>query len=156
MSSSLQSRRIQFVGSQQRVLGGILDEPAHDPIGAIAMAHCFTCSKDLKAGVRMARGLAGLGWRVLRFDFAGLGHSEGNFSTTNFRTNQADLLAAVAFLAEQGFPPSLLIGHSFGGATAMSIANEIESVRGVIALAAPSDTEHLANLLAKMNPAIEQ
>jgi putative redox protein len=119
------------------------------------MAHCFTCSKDLKAGVRIARGLAGHGWSVLRFDFAGLGNSDGNFAESNFRTNRFDLLAACEFMANEIGPPSLLFGHSFGGAAAMSIADEISSVRGVVSLAAPSETHHLADFLARSDPRLE-
>ena len=114
------------------------------------MAHCFTCSKDLKASVRIARGLAQSGWGVLRFDFAGLGNSEGDFAQTNFQTNRLDLLAAAAFLTENYQPPSILVGHSFGGAAAMSVADQLPSVRGVIAIASPSDTVHLADVLVSL------
>jgi putative redox protein len=109
----------------------------------------------LKAGFRIARGLAGLGWGVLRFDFTGIGHSQGDFAKTNFLTTQEDLLAAASYLAENYTGPMMLFGHSFGGATAMSVANQIDSVRGVAILAAPSDTGHLADILVKMDPRID-
>jgi uncharacterized protein len=156
MNSPLQSRRVGFSGSANRRLAGIIDEPKGEAWGSILMAHCFTCSKDLKAGVRIARGLAAHGWKVLRFDFAGLGNSEGEFSETNFKTNQADLLAAASFLASESSAPALLFGHSFGGACCMSIANSIASIKGVVALASPSDTKHLADLLATTDPKIDR
>ncbi|MCC6512290.1 MAG: alpha/beta fold hydrolase [Pirellulaceae bacterium] len=118
------------------------------------LAHCFTCSKDIKAAVRVARALAGAGYGVLRFDFMGLGDSQGNFADSNFSTNCADLLAAIRFVAEQYAPPSLLVGHSFGGAASLAVASEVPSVLGVSTIASPSDTQHLAALLERMNPAI--
>jgi len=152
---NLKSQRVSFTGSEGRLLGGILDAPESPPIGFVLMAHCFTCSKDLKASVRISRGLAEAGWGTLRFDFAGLGNSEGDFAETNFRTNRLDLLAAASYLAETHQAPSLLVGHSFGGAAAISVANELDSVRGVVALAAPSETSHLANVLVQLDPRIE-
>ncbi len=151
----LNSQRVSFPGSEGRQLAGILDVPESTPVGFVLMAHCFTCSKDLKASVRIARGLAESGWGVLRFDFTGLGNSQGDFAQTNFRSNRLDLLAAAKFLADSHQPPALLVGHSFGGAAAISVANEIESIRGVVALAAPSETSHLADVLVQLDPKIE-
>ncbi|MDZ4851147.1 MAG: alpha/beta fold hydrolase [Pirellulaceae bacterium] len=153
--TTLKSHRVSFAGSQGRQLGGIIDLPETKPIGFILMAHCFTCSKDLKASVRISRGFAELGWGVLRFDFAGLGNSQGDFANTNFRTNRIDLLSAAGFLAASHQAPCLLVGHSFGGATAMSVANELESVQGVVTLATPSETSHLADVLVQLDPRIE-
>lgn len=155
MTKTLRSQRVVFPGSEGRQLGGILDLPASEPLGFILMAHCFTCSKDLKATVRLARGLAEAGWGVLRFDFAGLGNSQGNFAETNFSTNRLDVLAAADYLAVHQAAPCLLVGHSFGGAAAMSVANQIESVQGIVTLAAPSDTSHLADHLIQLDPHIE-
>jgi len=138
-----------------KTLGGILDLPNQSVQGYVLMAHCFTCSKDLKAGFRIARGLAGTGWGVLRFDFMGIGHSEGSFAESNFLTSQEDLVAAARFLELNYEGPRILFGHSFGGATAMSVANQLDSVRGVAILASPSETSHLADLLVKMDPRIE-
>jgi len=149
------SQRVTIPKPSGETLGGILDLPNDSVQGYVLMSHCFTCSKDLKAGFRIARGLAGLGWGVLRFDFTGIGHSQGNFALTNFLTNQEDLLAAAQFLENHYSGPTLLFGHSFGGATAMSVANQIQTVRGIAILAAPSDTRHLADLLVKMDPRIE-
>lgn len=104
--------------------------------------------------MRISRGLAELGYMVLRYDLTGLGGSQGDFSQTNFTTNRSDLLAASKFLNENFAPPSFLIGHSFGGACSLSVAEEISSVRGIISLASPSDTTHLADLLQRMDPKI--
>lgn len=121
----------------------------------LVFSHCFTCNKDIKAIVRIARGMAERGWGVLRYDFAGLGASEGNFADTNFSTNCEDLRRAVEFLSGEHHPPRFLFGLSFGGAASLAMADQLPSIAGVITLAAPSDTSHLADLLASMNPAIE-
>ena len=146
--------RVQFPGHADNLLAGILELPEGSPQGFLLFSSCFTCGKDLKAIVRISRGLADKGWGVLRYDFSGLGNSQGNFSSTNFTTNREDLRAAVAFMEREHQGPAFLIGHSFGGATSLSVAMELPTVRGVIAVAAPSDTHHLASLLESMNPEI--
>ncbi len=98
MQELRRSIRVSFPGSEQRVLAGIVDQPVEDARGFLLFSHCFTCTKDLKAIVRISRRLAEHGWGVLRFDFAGLGMSEGDFATTNFTTNQIDLTCAAQFL----------------------------------------------------------
>jgi uncharacterized protein len=148
------TQRVQFPGYNQNLLAGIVELPAESPIGFLLFSHCFTCTKDLKAIVRISRGLADLGWGVLRYDFSGLGNSQGEFSRTNFTTNREDLRAASVFLANEFQSPAFLIGHSFGGAASLSMAMELSSVKAVIAVAAPSDTQHLARLLETMNPEI--
>ncbi len=148
------TQRVQFVGHAGNLLAGIAELPEESPRGFILFSHCFTCNKDLKAIVRISRGLADLGWGVLRYDFSGLGNSQGDFSRTNFSTNRQDLHAASEFLAREFQPPSFLIGHSFGGAASLSMAMESSTVLGVIAVASPSDTHHLASLLETMNPEI--
>ena len=105
--------------------------------------------------MRISRGLAAAGFAVLRYDLTGLGNSQGDFSQTNFSSNRADLRAAAAFLEQRIAPPDFLIGHSFGGACSLSLANELDSVRAIASLASPSDTAHLADLLARMDPEIE-
>ncbi|MEM1070346.1 MAG: alpha/beta fold hydrolase [Planctomycetota bacterium] len=153
------SYRVQFTGGAGFELAGIVDRPddQHDA-PALVLSHCFTCNKDLKAIVRISRGLAEQGIAVLRYDMTGLGNSHGHFSATNFTTNLADLTAAVDF-AKSEFEGSLtLLGHSFGGAASMAYAGSLEGLRDVsalITLAAPSDTQHLASLLSRMDPAIE-
>jgi putative redox protein len=148
------SERVSFVGGSGFKLAGIVDVPDAAPKATVLFTHCFTCSKDLKAIVRIGRGLAELGYFVLRYDLTGLGGSEGDFSKTDFSTNRADLRAAAAFLEINYQAPSFLIGHSFGGACSLSMAEELPSVRGIVSLAAPSDTSHLADLLLRMNPKI--
>lgn len=148
------SERVSFPGGTGFELGGIIDLPDDTPRATALFTHCFTCSKDLKAIVRISRGLAEQGFAVLRYDLTGLGGSRGDFSRTSFTTNRADLRAAADFLANHLQPPRFLIGHSFGGACSLSLAQEISSVRGVVSLAAPSDTGHLADLLHRMDPRI--
>lgn len=147
------SHRVYFPGRRGK-LAGILETPQGHIHGWILFSHCFTCNKDLKAIVRISRGLADCNWGVLRYDFSGLGGSEGVFSETNFGTNCEDLVSAANFLSSEYHAPRFLIGHSFGGAASLAMADQIPSVSGVIALAAPSDTQHLADLLLKMDPAI--
>ena len=137
-------------------LAGIVDLPVDMPRGMAVFAHCFTCSKDIKATVRIARALAGAGYGVLRFDFMGLGDSEGNFADSNFSTNCSDLRAAIQFVHDKYAPPSLLVGHSFGGAACLATAGQIDSVLGVVTIASPSNTHHLAALLERRNPHIAE
>ncbi len=136
------------------MLGGIVDLPEDPPRASVVLTHCFTCNKDLKAIVRIGRGLAEQGFLVLRYDLTGLGNSEGDFAQSNFSANQADLVAAVEYLSTTYQPPSFLIGHSFGGACSLSTAEQFPSVQGIISLASPSDTHHLADLLERMDPEI--
>lgn len=148
------SQRVQFPGHEGNLLAGIMELPEGSPRGFILFSHCFTCNKDLKAIVRISRTLADRGWGVLRYDFTGLGNSEGDFRQTNFTTNREDLRAAARYLANDYQRADFLIGHSFGGAASMSLANELD-VQGVITIASPSDTHHLATLLLRMDPNIE-
>ncbi len=158
---------MKFAGGAGYDLAGIVDEPqleSPDIVAPVAVfSHCFTCNKDLKAIVRISRGLASMGVRVLRYDMTGLGGSDGDFSQTNFTTNLADLRAAIGFADSNLGPVTSLIGHSFGGAASLAMAgfastasdaDPLSSIRCVTTLAAPSDTKHLATLLATMNPAI--
>ena len=147
------SHRVEIPGPRGK-LAGILETPSDQIRGWILFSHCFTCNKDLKAIVRISRGLSDRGWGVLRYDFSGLGGSEGVFSETNFSTNCEDLLSAAKYLDGQGYAPTFLMGHSFGGAASLAMANKLPSVLGVIAIAAPSDTHHLAELLLSMDPEI--
>ena len=158
------SYRVRFAGGSGFKLAGIVDRPDDRSSFPVAVfSHCFTCNKDLKAIVRVSRGLAQRGIAVLRYDMTGLGGSKGDFSRTNFTTNVADLNAAIEFAATELGPVTALIGHSFGGAASLAVAGSpVDSnwprdrvPQAVVTLAAPSDTQHLARLLAKMDPAIE-
>lgn len=159
------SYRVQFTGGLDYALAGIIDRPVHDRDirASVVFSHCFTCNKDLKAIVRISRALSSLGIAVLRFDMTGLGGSDGDFSQTNFTTNLQDLRSAIHFAkSELGFVTGL-IGHSFGGAATLALTAEYSlssdlpdtDPKVAITLAAPSDTQHLAALLERMNPEIE-
>lgn len=145
------SQRVAFEGGNGSQLSGILDLPAEHSKATVLFTHCFTCNKDLKAIVRISRGLAAAGFTVLRYDLTGLGGSHGDFSHTNFSTNLADLQAAVGFLDSSVSPPKFLIGHSFGAACSLAQTEAIDSVVGVVSIAGPSDTRHLADFLERMN-----
>lgn len=146
------TQRVSFAGSEGRILAGRLDEPHGDPIGYAVFSHCFTCTKDLKSINRISRACAEGGLGVLRFDFAGLGESEGDFAATNFTTNVEDIRAAVDFLERQQMAPGLLIGHSLGGAAMIVAAGQLPEVRGVAVIGTPSHTGHLAELLVQQRP----
>ena len=119
-------------------------------------AHCFTCSKDLKAVRLISRHLAEQGIAVMRFDFTGLGESEGDFAATNFTSNVDDLVAAADFLRREHQAPELLIGHSLGGAAVLVAAQRIAECKAVATLAAPSGTQHLRDTLLRANPALQE
>ncbi|MEQ8824008.1 MAG: bifunctional alpha/beta hydrolase/OsmC family protein [Filomicrobium sp.] len=140
MSATL---RVNFPGANGHELAARLDLPA-GPARAFALfAHCFTCSKDLAAARRIAQGLAREGFGVLRFDFTGLGHSEGEFENTNFSSNVADLFAAVDFMRTTYEAPAILVGHSLGGAAVLAAAGDIPEVRAVATVGAPSGVDHV-------------
>ncbi|MCB1028231.1 MAG: alpha/beta fold hydrolase, partial [Microthrixaceae bacterium] len=121
--------------------------PAGPIRGAAVFAHCFTCSSDVAAAARISVALAEAGIAVMRFDFTGLGASEGEFADTNFSTNVADLVAAADYLSEHYEAPGLLIGHSLGGAAVLAAAPELTSVRAVVTIGAPSEPTHVEALL---------
>ncbi len=137
------SQRIEFEGSHGATLAARLDTPAGGIRAYAIFAHCFTCSKDLNATRRIAGELARLGIAVLRFDFTGLGSSEGEFASTNFSSNLEDLKCAADYLREHYEAPGLLIGHSLGGAAVLSVAPDIPEVKAVVTIAAPSDAGHV-------------
>ena len=123
---SARIERITFPGSQGDKLAARLDLPAGPPTSFALFAHCFTCGKDVKAASRIATALTESGFGVLRFDFTGLGKSDGEFANTNFTSNTEDVLAAAEWLRNQHQAPQLLIGHSLGGAAVLAIADEIK------------------------------
>lgn len=148
--------KIEFEGSQGDLLAARLDLPAGPPRAFAIFAHCFTCSKDILAASRIAGALSAKGIAVLRFDFTGLGHSEGEFANTNFSSNIQDLLRAADWLREHHSPPSLLIGHSLGGAAVLAAAGEIDEVVGVATIGAPFDPQHVSQLFEEQRDEIEQ
>ena len=142
----MQTERKNFPGADGHKLAARLDAPS-GPVRAYALfAHCFTCGKDVFAASRIAQGLAERGVAVLRFDFTGLGASEGEFANTNFSSNVADLVAAADFLRRAHAAPRILIGHSLGGAAVLAAAGAIAEVKAVVTIAAPSDPGHVKGL----------
>lgn len=148
----MQSKRLDFEGGHGAKLSARLDLPDGKPRAFALFAHCFTCSKDLNATRRIAGELAGRGIAVLRFDFTGLGSSEGEFSSTNFSSNIADLVRAADELRDDFAAPSLLIGHSLGGAAVLAAAHQIPEVKAVVTIGAPSNANHVThNFAAKLD-----
>ncbi|NKB50915.1 MAG: alpha/beta fold hydrolase [Rhizobiaceae bacterium] len=145
-----------FPGHSGDLLAARLDIPA-GPIRATAIfAHCFTCSKDILAAKRIASELARVGIAVLRFDFTGLGSSKGEFAHTNFSSNVQDLVIAADYLRQNYSAPSLLIGHSLGGAAVLAVAADIPEVKGVVTIGAPADTEHVLHNFSANIESIER
>ena len=147
--------KVQFPGSLGAQLAARLDAPPGKPIAYALFAHCFTCSKDSLAASRIGAALTARGIAVLRFDFTGLGSSDGDFANTNFSSNVADLVAAAAWMREKHEAPKLLIGHSLGGAAVLAAAAEIPEAVAVATIGAPFEPSHVKNLLAPALPAIE-
>jgi len=139
------SEEFFFTGQDGQKLVGRLELPDGPTRQTALFAHCFTCGKDIFAARRISRRLAAMGVAVLRFDFTGLGHSEGEFANSGFTGNVADLVAAAAALAARGMAPGLLIGHSLGGAAVIAAAGQIDSVRAVATLGAPADPAHVTH-----------
>jgi uncharacterized OsmC-like protein/pimeloyl-ACP methyl ester carboxylesterase len=140
------TERFQFTGSEGHQLAAALDLP-DGAIQAYALfAHCFTCGKDVLAARRIAAALATKGIAVLRFDFTGLGSSEGDFANSTFSSNVADLVRAADHLRQTRKAPAILIGHSLGGAAILAAAGQIPEAKAVATIAAPSDPAHVTHL----------
>ncbi len=145
------STKVEFPGSQDATLAARLDRPEGEIRAYALFAHCFTCSKDILAASRVAACLAKRGFAVLRFDFTGLGASEGEFANTNFSSNVQDLLCAVDFLRREHQAPAVLIGHSLGGAAVLAAAGDVPECRAVATIGTPADAEHVvANFGAQL------
>ena len=140
------TERFQFTGVDGHQLAAALDLPERKPTAYALFAHCFTCGKDVLAARRIATELAAKGIAVLRFDFTGLGSSEGDFANSTFSSNIADLVRAADHLRETRKAPALLIGHSLGGAAIVAAAGQIPEARAVVTIAAPSDPAHVTGL----------
>jgi uncharacterized OsmC-like protein/pimeloyl-ACP methyl ester carboxylesterase len=137
--------RFQFTGSEGHQLAAALDLPEREPIAYALFAHCFTCGKDVLAARRIAIELANKGIAVLRFDFTGLGSSEGEFANSTFSSNVADLVLAADHLRQTHKAPAILIGHSLGGAAILAAAERIPDAKAVVTIAAPSDPAHVTH-----------
>jgi uncharacterized OsmC-like protein/alpha-beta hydrolase superfamily lysophospholipase len=140
------AERFDFPNAHGQSLSALLDRPAEEPRAYALFAHCFTCGKDSRAAKRIADGLTALGIAVLRFDFTGLGSSEGEFANTSFSSNIADLVAAANELRRRARAPAILIGHSLGGTAVLAAAAEVAEARAVVTIAAPSDPTHVTGL----------
>lgn len=148
--------KAEFRGANGQTLAARLELP-EGHVGAFALfAHCFTCSKDVFAAKRVSQRLAEQGIAVLRFDFTGLGNSEGDFANTNFSSNVGDLMAAADWLAERYRAPEIMIGHSLGGAAVLAAASNIEAVRAVATIGAPSNPGHVEHLVSSSTADIER
>jgi uncharacterized OsmC-like protein/fermentation-respiration switch protein FrsA (DUF1100 family) len=144
----MKSTRITFPNAEGLELAARLELPEDEkPIAYALFAHCFTCTKNLKAAVSISHALSRRKIAVLRFDFTGLGESEGDFSETTFSSDVSDLVAAAQFLEKKYEAPRLLIGHSLGGTAVLQAAVEIPSTAAVATIAAPSRPSHVLRLL---------
>jgi uncharacterized OsmC-like protein/pimeloyl-ACP methyl ester carboxylesterase len=140
------TERFQFEGVGGHQLAAALDLPSETPLAYVLFAHCFTCSKDSLAAKRIATALAAKGIAVLRFDFTGLGSSEGDFANTTFSSNIGDLVRAADHLRKTRKAPAILIGHSLGGAAVLAAAAQIPEAKAVVTIAAPSAPAHVTGL----------
>ena len=146
----MRSSKITFPNAKGEILSGRLDLPANqDPHNFAIFAHCFTCTKDFSAVRNVSRALASQGFGVLRFDFTGLGDSDGDFADTNFSSNVDDLISAAQFLKNDYKAPSLLVGHSLGGAAAIFAGGKIDTIKAVATIGAPSNPVHVQKQLGE-------
>ncbi len=146
----MRHERVTFTNARGQTLAGRIDYPVTgDPIGFVLYAHCFTCSKELRAIGRIASTLAGHGLAMLRFDFTGLGDSEGDFADTNFTTNVEDIISAAHYLRDHHEPAEIVIGHSLGGAAALAAVPSLPGVRSVVTIGAPATPQHIERHIAE-------
>ena len=148
--------KLEFPGTDGLKLAGLLEMPDSNPHYFALFAHCFTCGKDVVSASRISRALVARGCAVLRFDFTGLGGSDGDFANSNFSSNVNDLVLAADFLRENYRAPALLIGHSLGGAAVLAAAHAMEEVKGVVTIAAPADPEHVVKQFGCKTDEIDQ
>ena len=149
------SEKLSCTGAGGQQLAARFEKPRGRTHAVALFAHCFTCTKDIFAAARIAAGLASRGIAVLRFDFTGLGHSEGEFANTNFSSNVDDLVAAADHLRSLGEAPKIVIGHSLGGAAVLAAAGRIPEAVAVATIGAPADPGHVRHLFQAARPEIE-
>lgn len=152
----MRRERVRFPGSLGGELVGRLERPDGEPHAYVLFAHCFTCGKDIKAAGWIGRALVERGFGVLRFDFTGLGESEGDFADTDFHSNLDDLVAAGRFLRARYRAPAVLVGHSLGGAAVLAAAGEFPEAVAVATIGAPADTAHLRETLEETAPELAE
>jgi len=146
---------VRFHNHAGDTLRGHIHWPMRNPRAFVLFAHCFTCTANIKAALAIAQALVQEGFAVLRFDFTGLGASEGDFADTNFSTNVSDLLAAADYLASTHRAPEVLVGHSLGGTAVLAAAPDIPSSKAVATIGAPAEAAHVAHLLGDSREALE-
>jgi fermentation-respiration switch protein FrsA (DUF1100 family) len=151
----MSKKHIEFPANGH-ALSARLELPEGPARATAIFAHCFTCGKDAVSAARIAHALPAHGIAVLRFDFTGLGASEGDFSETNFSSNVADLLAAADYLRSRGMAPGMLIGHSLGGAAVLAAAASIPEVKAVVTIGAPAEPSHVTHLFGEQIEEIER
>ena len=151
----MQNVRVEFPNAAGEVLSGILSLPVSAPRAFALFAHCFTCTKNLKAATNISRSLSEAGIAVLRFDFTGLGESEGEFADTNFSSNVGDLVAAARFLQDEHEAPRILLGHSLGGTAVLQAAKDVPSAVAVATIGSPAEPAHVAQLLESSRDELE-
>jgi len=148
--------RVEFPSRDGHTLSGDLELPdTAEPRAFALFAHCFTCTRKIRAAVHISRAMADQGIAVLRFDFTGLGDSEGDFSDSAFSANVADLLAAADWLAQEHQAPQVIVGHSLGGTAALAAAQQLDSCRAVASINAPAEAAHVLQHMAESLSAIE-
>jgi putative redox protein len=153
----MNSENLEFTNQSGQALSAILEIPVGaEPRAYAVFAHCFTCGKNIKAATYVARALAAEGIATLRFDFTGLGESEGEFAETNFSSNVDDLVAAAEFLEHEYDAPAILVGHSLGGAAVLQAASRIPSVKAVAVFSTPAEPAHIADRLAHVRDEVEE
>ena len=138
--------KVKFTNTAGHELAARIELPEGNPKAYALFAHCFTCNKNLSAVKNIGRALTSKGIAVLRFDFTGLGESEGDFSNTNFSSNVEDLISASQFLQKNYEAPSILIGHSLGGAAVIFAASKLPTVKAIATIGAPSNPKHVSHL----------
>ena len=153
---SVISEKVTFPGSSGEMLAGRLDRSESPPRAFALFAHCFTCTKDIFAAARIATALAEQNIAVLRFDFTGLGASEGDFANTNFTSNVGDLVRAADFLRQEHQPPAILVGHSLGGAAVLAAAEQVPEAVAVATVGAPATAEHVSHQFGDRLQMIEE
>jgi len=145
----MKTKKISLFNANGQKIAALIDFPLLKKPKAYALfAHWFTCRKNLNAVTNISRGLTDRGFAVLRFDFTGLGESEGDFADTNFSTNINDLIAACKFLGAEYKSPQLLIGHSLGGAAVLHAASELSNVEAIATIGSPAEPLHVTHLFA--------
>jgi len=150
------AERFDFPNARGEKLSAVLESPAGQPIAYALFAHCFTCGKDVLSAKRISDALVARGIAVLRFDFTGLGNSEGEFANTNFSSNVADLVAAANHMRAVYRAPAILIGHSLGGAAVLAAAAQCPEAKAIVTIGAPADPAHVAGLFKQHIDAIQE